>query len=140
MMMRRTDEPKTLADMKPDVAWPPDVQRVMRKALERRREDRYTSAQKFGQELWDAVNRMPKQALAGATQMVGAMDGATAVMTAPPPTRVDASAASVPEKTVAPVAARSRMPMYAGGGAAAFGLAGLATNLWSNTVDQSGRT
>jgi len=90
MIMRLTDEPKTLADMKPDVAWPPDVQRVMRKALERRREDRYTSAQKFGQELWDAVNRMPKQALAGATQMVGAMDGATAVMTAPPPTRVDA--------------------------------------------------
>jgi len=140
MIMRLTDEPKTLADMKPDVAWPPDVQRVMRKALERRREDRYTSAQKFGQELWDAVNRMPKQALAGATQMVGAMDGATAVMTAPPPTRVDASAASVPEKTVAPVAARSRMPMYAGGGAAALGLAVLATIYGAKSLDKSGGT
>src|SRR5258706_5007125 len=83
---------------------------------------------------------MPKQALAGATQMVGAMDGATAVMTAPPPTRVDASAASVPEKTVAPVAARSRMPMYAGGGAAAVGLALLATLSGANSVDKSGGT
>src|SRR5260221_14076688 len=71
MIMRLTDEPKTLADMKPDVAWPPDVQRVMRKALERRGEGRYTSAQKLGQGLWDGRNRMPKQALAGATQVVG---------------------------------------------------------------------
>ncbi len=140
MIMRLTDEPKTLADVKPDVAWPADVQRVMRKALERRREDRYESAAKFGQELWDAVNRMPKQALAGATQMVGAMDGATAVMTAPPPTRVDASAAAVPEKAVAPVAARSRMPMYAGGGAAALGLAVLATIYGAKALDKSGGT
>src|SRR5258706_11935020 len=83
---------------------------------------------------------MPKQALAGGTQMVGAMDGATAVMTAPPPTRVDASAASVPEKTVAPVAARSRMPMYAGGGAAALGLAVLATIYGAKSLDKSGGT
>lgn len=145
MIMRLTDEPKTLADVKPDVAWPADVQRVMRKALERRREDRYDSAAKFGQELWDAVNRMPKQALAGATQLVGAMDGATAVMTPPPPTRVDASAAampvSAPPTTVAPaVPAKSRMPIYAGGGAAALGLAVLLTIYGAKALDKSGGT
>ncbi|MDB4913784.1 MAG: Serine/threonine-protein kinase PknB [Gemmatimonadetes bacterium] len=121
MIMRLTDEPKTLQEMKPDTSWSPEVQAVMRKALQRRREDRYDKAAQFGQELWTAVDRMPKSAPADMGTMV--MGAATAVITAPPATRIDASVPAAP----APVAhvpaagiaapAKSKMPILAGGGA-----------------------
>lgn len=100
--MRLTDDPKTLSATKPDTSWSQEVQDVMGKALQRKREARYDSAAKFGVALYQAVERMPKQAPAGATQMIGALDGATAVISAPPPTRVDASA---PPAAAAPIPA-----------------------------------
>ena len=142
MIMRLTDEPKTLQEMKPDTSWPPEVQTVMRKALERRAGDRYQKAADFGRDLYMAVDRMPKQA-AGATMVMGASDGATAVMTAPPPTRIDASAAAAPAPVVpAPVAvapARSRTPMYASG-VVAIGLAAAATIYFARGTSKAGAT
>ena len=135
MIMRLTDDPKPLTATKPDVSWTKEVQDVMGKALQRKRDDRYRTASEFGNALYMAVEHMPKQAPAAATQMIGAMDGATAVLTAPPPTRVDASApaavpvtAPTPTPTVpAPVASGSRkslIPMFGGLGAlAAAGIA-----------------
>jgi serine/threonine protein kinase len=44
MIMRLTDQPKTLAEMKPDVAWPAELQAVMDKALARDADERYAKA------------------------------------------------------------------------------------------------
>lgn len=60
MVARLTDRPKTLAEMKSDVAWPESVQAVMDKALARNAADRYQSASEFGRELLAAVAAMPE--------------------------------------------------------------------------------
>jgi len=75
MIARLTDRPKALADMKPDVPWPAEVQAVMDKVLERDLNVRYQSANEFGRELFKAVNSMRGS---GATKAV------TAVVAAPP--------------------------------------------------------
>ena len=59
MTMRLTDEPKSLADMKPDGAWTDDVQAVMRKALARRPNERYATTREFGRAFHAAVEQMP---------------------------------------------------------------------------------
>jgi hypothetical protein len=137
MIMRLTDDPRPLSITKPDTSWPQEVQDVIGKALQRKREDRYDQAGKFGTALFMAVERMPKQAAAGATQMIGAMDGATAVVSAPPKTRLDASAAATPAP-VAPVAplpsasvaapVKSKTPMIAGAGVAV--VAAIVAAMW----------
>ena len=120
MIMRLTDKPKTLAEMRPDVAWSPRVLAVMEKALERDAKLRYEKASDFGNDLYVAVEQMPKAAPAEAGTMV--LGAATVAMVAPPPTRVASSAPSTPSEAAAPVTtgggvpAKSRTPMLAGGG------------------------
>jgi serine/threonine-protein kinase len=58
MIMRLTDKPKTLAEMRPDVNWPADVQAVMDKALERRAAARYQAATDFARDLSRAIEQM----------------------------------------------------------------------------------
>ena len=142
MIMRLTDEPRPLSATKPDTSWPPEVQAVMAKALQRKREDRYDSASKFGIALYQAVEHMPRAAAMGATQMMGAMDGATAVVTAPPKTRMDAAAAAqpAPVATTAASPVKSRTPLYAGAGVAALALAAGAIIYFPKTADKSGAT
>ena len=70
MIMRLTDRPKQLKDMKGDVNWSPQVQAVLDKALERDLKVRYQSASEFGRDLFKAVSGMRGSA---ATSMVGAM-------------------------------------------------------------------
>ena len=134
MIMRLTDEPKTLADMKPDIVWAPEVQAVMQRALQRRSNDRYQKAVDFGNALFMAVERMPKNAPA-ATMVIGAANGATSLIAPPPKTRFDANAsvagAPAPAGTIpAPVAtqpaaapAKSKTPIIAGGVAVAVAAA-----------------
>jgi serine/threonine-protein kinase len=102
MIMRLTEKPKRLMDMRPDLQWPPEVQAVMDKALEREASKRYASAREFGRALTEAVNRMP-------VRPSGAVG--TLVMEAPamPPRE--------PTERIAPRAApaRSRTPMLVGG-------------------------
>ncbi len=62
MIMRLTSEPQSLSDVRSDVLWPPTVLAVMKKALERRAEDRYQSASEFGEELIAAVAQIPEHA------------------------------------------------------------------------------
>ncbi len=126
MIMRLTDDPATLKSIKPDVNWSPEVQAVMKKALERKRDDRYQKASYFGDALWNALDQMPKQSSAASTAMFNAADGATTVMAPPPPTRVDARASSATPAPVTPASAapfvsgpvaapaKSKAPMYAG--------------------------
>jgi serine/threonine-protein kinase len=56
MIMRLTDKPKTLAEMRPDVSWPPDVQGVMDKALQRSAALRYQAATDFARDLSRAID------------------------------------------------------------------------------------
>ncbi len=60
MIMRLTDRPKPLAEMRPEVSWPADVQAVMDKALERDVADRYQTATEFGRDLVRVINNMPE--------------------------------------------------------------------------------
>lgn len=139
--MRLTDDPRPLSLTKPDTSWPAEVQDVMAKALQRKREDRYDSASKFGIALYQAVEHMPRAAAAGATQMIGAMDGATAVIAPPPKTRLDASAAASPGASPATaVPVRSKMPVYAGAGVAALALAAAAFVYLPKSANKSGAT
>jgi serine/threonine-protein kinase len=121
MIMRLTDRPKTLAEMRPDVAWPADVQAVMDRALERDAAKRYQTAAEFGRDLHRAITRMPETAAAAmgtelldvpptrvappAPDAVPLPTQAQVPMTAPP--RSAPVPSSIPPK-------RSRMPLIAG--------------------------
>lgn len=112
MIMRLTDRPKSLGEMKPDTTWTPDVQAVMDRALERDAKLRYQTATEFGQALYRAVQQMPAAAPGSAGTLV--MNAAT---TAVPATRLDGAAAAR-EK------AGRRTPMLIGAGAVVAALAG----------------
>lgn len=126
--MRLTDEPKTLRDMKPDIIWPPAIEGVMKQALQRKSGERYQKAEEFGNALMSAVESMPKQQQADMTMVMGAA-AATAMIQAPPATRVDPNAGAAARRSAAaPVApapaavtapAKSKVPLIAGGGVAA---------------------
>lgn len=127
MIMRLTDRPRTLAEMRPDVAWPEELQAVMDRALARDSAERYQSAAQFGREFAEVVAAMPStQATEGATMVIGAASvpasaGKTApVAAAPPKTRVagrdDAkSPAKGASAAPAPAKKSSAMPMVAAG-------------------------
>lgn len=127
--MRLTDKPKTLGEMRPEVAWPAQLQAVMDKALARDANDRYQSAAQFGREFADALHAMPAVAATeGATMVIGAQSappaaaGPTKPMPATRVSRADAvqtppkgrpATPSVPEKK------SSIVPIAAGGGVVA---------------------
>jgi serine/threonine-protein kinase len=100
MIMRLTDKPKPLAEMKSDRSWPADVQAVMDKALERDANARYQSATEFGMALYNAIQRMPETAAA---------EAGTAVLSAVPATRV-APATSDERRATSEAAATVAVP------------------------------
>jgi len=107
MIMRLTDEPKSLAAMKPDVAWPGDLQAVMDKALARPADQRYRNASEYAHDLVQAIDRMPATSITTmGTQIVGRVShgSAATVVTDVPKTRV----ASKDEAT--PAAPRAGLP------------------------------
>ena len=109
MIMRLTDRPRTLAEMKPDVTWTPKVQQVMDRALERDAKARYQTAAEFWQALDAAVREMPASAegLAG-TLVVGTATGTV------PKTRLAAGAAPAVSGSPAQRPNRTRIAMAAG--------------------------
>ena len=109
MIMRLTERPKSLSEMRPQVAWPAAVQAVMDRALERNAKARYATASDFGRALYGAVLDMPASAEGTAGTLV--MDGVTATV---PPTRMAPAG-----PTDAARARRNRGPMLIGGGVAA---------------------
>lgn len=127
MIMRLTDRPRTLAELRPDIAWPDDLQAVMDHALARDAAERYQSAAQFGREFAEVVASMPAtQATEGATMVIGAATvpagaGKTAPVAAaaPPKTRVSRrdeaqSPAKAPAAAPAPAKKSSAMPIVAG--------------------------
>lgn len=113
--MRLTDRPKTLAEMRPDIAWPPDVQAVMDRALERDAAKRYPTAAEFGRDLHRAIALMPETAAAAmGTEMI---DVPPTRVAPPAPTQAQVPATAQarspsPAPSVPPK--RSRMPLVAG--------------------------
>jgi eukaryotic-like serine/threonine-protein kinase len=113
MMMRLTEQPRTLAEMKPDVAWPPELQTVMDKALARDRDSRYQKSAEFGREITKAVASMPAVVAAAAGTMamgssaaaevpkthISAQGGATTKISAPPPPRTAGPGGSAARKS-----------------------------------------
>jgi eukaryotic-like serine/threonine-protein kinase len=103
MIMRLTDKPQPLGAMKSDVSWPPEVQRVMDRALERQASARYATAPEFARDLVRAVNAMPDSAAREAgTQVIaapvvaGAAAPAAAAVGSQPTAAVAIPAAAVP--------------------------------------------
>jgi eukaryotic-like serine/threonine-protein kinase len=154
MIMRLTDRPRTLSEMRPEIAWPPQLEAVMNQALERDANKRYQKSSDFGRDLAKAVEKMPSTIVAEAgTQVLGTIPptrvapagGQGATMVTPPPVapgRTVAQAApqgsiagtptavaSIPasEQSYAPplVATKSKAPLAIGGGVAALALAGV---------------
>ncbi|HET7632197.1 MAG TPA: serine/threonine-protein kinase [Gemmatimonadaceae bacterium] len=144
MIMRLTDKPRPLAEMKPDTAWTDEVQAVMDKALERDAAQRYQGAAQFGRDLYQTVEAMPQSVAAAAgTQVMGAAAGAgsaSAPTAAIPATRV-AGAADRPgaKPTPAPTpAGKSKAPLFAT--IAAVVLLGGGGGAWYMLKDQAPAT
>jgi hypothetical protein len=119
MIMRLTDQPKKLADMKPDVQWPAELQAVMDKALARDANDRYQTAPEFGRDMTRAVEKMPATVVADmGTMVLNAKDAAAAA--AMPATRV--ASASDKASAASSAAAKPTAPEATGGGMNKVGL------------------
>ncbi|HEX2716774.1 MAG TPA: serine/threonine-protein kinase [Gemmatimonadaceae bacterium] len=112
MIMRLTDRPRSLAEMKPGIAWPARLQAVMDRALAREASGRYADAAEMGRAFMAAIEDMPDAALAEAsTSIMAAPLPATRV--APAPTLVTGATATRPR--------RPRWPLVAGGAAVVLG-------------------
>jgi hypothetical protein len=152
MIMRLTDEPKTLAEMKPDVPWTQEVQAVMSRALTRDAKDRYAHANEFGRDLYRAVEAMPRASMAhaGTSVMSAPSAGApphsatvakTAKLNAVPATRVStATPVNVPAQQGG---GRSKMPYMVGAGVVAaaavgFGIFAMRGNASAGGTAQQG--
>ncbi len=76
MIKRLTDDPLKLSEVAPDAGWPPRLQGVMDRALERMPADRYESAALFARDALDAVRGAGRPIVGvdteGATEVIGA--------------------------------------------------------------------
>ena len=122
MIMRLTDRPRTLAEMKPDVSWPPALQAALDKGLARNSTERYASAAEFGRDVWQAVERMPRTVETEARTSIMPAPGVAATRVAPAPTLISTSPQTA--------RTRGRMPIVIGtativlGAAIVFGTLG----------------
>ena len=135
MIMRLTDDPRPLGEMKPDIAWPAELQRVMDRALARRADERYRNASEFAHDLVQAIDRMPATSITTmGTQVLSPMSASEAATAATiqvqvPKTRVaraDDMAAKPPAPSPAATPTKSKTPVFAGIGvlvAAGIGVA-----------------
>jgi serine/threonine protein kinase len=90
MLLRLTERPRRLAEARPDIAWPPQLQSVMDRAIEVDLSRRYALASQFAADLGAAVG------LADAgVRASGGADGATVVLQSAEP-------ASTPQTPITP--------------------------------------
>jgi len=117
VIMRLTEPPRRLAEIRPEVPWSPAVQAVMDRALQRDANLRYASASEFGRALSAAVREQPTSF----TVQVTPGDGAPVV----PPTRVaEARAPNGASGGATPIPiARQRWPIMASASAIVLALA-----------------
>ncbi len=114
MIARLTERPRTLAEIKDDVAWPAELQTIMDRALASRPQDRYAHAGDFGRDLVRAVDAMPQSAFSSTGTLAIAVPHSMAPTVqrpvAPTPAAVPAPAPTPP--AVRPI--RRPTPLIAG--------------------------
>jgi serine/threonine-protein kinase len=125
LIKRLTDEPLPLREAAPDQSFPPRLQEVLDRALQRMPGDRYPTAAEFSRDVLAAVAGMRAETTAStdaATQLVD-----TGAAEALPPTRLSPSATpdtpqprGIPRPPFAPRERRSRRPLVVA--AAAIGI------------------
>ena len=106
MVLRLTDRPKRLDEMKTDVAWPEAVQAALDRALARNAGDRHATASEFGRELHAAVRAMPESEATNAFTAVMTPVSAPAAPAAKGTTPIPATRVNTPT----PVAAAPSVP------------------------------
>ena len=85
LIMRLTDRPRTLAQIRSDIEWPAALQTVMDRALANDADERYQKVADFGRDIIRAVESMPAQALASdGTVEFAVPSAATIAMSSPP--------------------------------------------------------
>jgi serine/threonine-protein kinase len=110
MIMRLTESPRKLAEMRPDVAWSGEVQACLDKALERDVRARYQTATDFGRSVSKALERMASPASGTMVRSLATNGGDGAEpRTSLPATRVGADRPAVAPSDVASLAAAERM-------------------------------
>ncbi|HEY2848786.1 MAG TPA: protein kinase [Gemmatimonadaceae bacterium] len=129
MIMRLTDQPKTLAEMKPDIEWPVELQAVMDKVLARDANERYQKSAEFGRDIAKAVENMPAAVAAAAgTMVIGAPADLPKTRMAPKAgatAKIEAPGATVAVPAAAP-AKKSPMMMIVAGAVVIAGIGGAA--------------
>ena len=144
MIMRLTDRPRTLAEVKPGFPWPEALQATLDKALARDVAERYANAAQFGREFAAAIADMPVTAeVEAGTLVMGAVSvpgerqvpatrvrpssGATVAMDAPPAGATRPAPSPARAASSAPARKKSAMPMVLGG---VGGVAAIAVVVW----------
>lgn len=129
--MRLTERPRRLGEMRPEVAWPAEVQEVMDRALQRDSAERYASASEFGRALQAAVAHITDapaspsaSSPAPSTSASGVRAGTPAGFPNVPPTRVSEPAPPLRSASVPVAATPSRAPMLVGAAVGVLVLAG----------------
>jgi serine/threonine-protein kinase len=117
MIKRLTDEPTKLAVARPDLAFPPQLQPVLDRALARTPGERYQSVAEFAADVGRVAGPGPAATAdtEGKTQMIGAADKTRIVPAAVPPTRV--AAAGQKKSAMVPIAVGIAVLALGGGGA-----------------------
>jgi len=105
LLKRLTDRPLSLAEARPDLAWPPALQAVLDRALSRLASDRYQHPSEFGSALVAAVAGMSTDAVQSAPTRVISSAAPTAASMAP---SMVASTAPSAATVAAPAAAPAR--------------------------------
>lgn len=134
--MRLTDLPRTLAEVRPDTAWPAELQGALDFALARDAAERYQSAAQFGRDFAAACALLPDAttAEAGTTVLAPGDIPATRVARAGGATAASGGLRGGTRTTPSPAApepstAKSRTPLIGGGIAALLVVAGLVWKL-----------
>ena len=130
MIMRLTERPRSLAEMKPDVSWPSPLQAAIDKGLARDARERYATAAEFGRDVSTAVERMPQTVATDARTSIMAPQGVPATRVGTAPTMISSGVEVAPST-------RSKVPMMAGLAAAIVGMVvvfGVLTRSTRNTA------
>ncbi|HEV7702738.1 MAG TPA: serine/threonine-protein kinase, partial [Gemmatimonadaceae bacterium] len=115
LLKRLTDRPLTLAEARPDLYWPPELQSVLDRALSRLAQDRYQHASEFGAAIVAAVSdRHAGELLHAATQVIpGGTTGARTGSVATPTPTASPSPTPTAAPASAPVTAAPALPVAA---------------------------
>ena len=117
MIMRLTDRPRSLAEMKPDVTWPAQLQAVMDRALSRDAAARYANAAEFGHDFATATGQMPRTVASEAHTSLVAAASVPQTKVGPAPTVITGATSAV----AAPIRRSSRGPLLIGAATVGIG-------------------